>query len=306
MIAFIYYDKMSSFIKADYDILNDIVDVPYRSFQDIPRMFFSIMSSDTSFSWFAGGHAALAVLFSRLLGKKSIVILGGYEVAKLPEIGYGACLNRRSALLAKFALKFADKVLAVDESLKDEAIKNYGLSGDNISVVPTGYDHEHFKMSGQKENIILTVSQRSAYLRKGIPLFLEAARRMPHLKFVVVGKGWQDAPENVEFPGFVSDDELLKYYQRAKVYCQLSLHEGLPNALCEAMLCECVPIGSRANGIPKAIGNTGFYAENIDELVSAIEKAMQTSGGPARDRIINLFPIEFREARLRFEVELNR
>lgn len=35
----------------------------------------------------------------------------------------------------------------------------------------------------------------------------------------------------IEFTGFVSDKELLDWYQRAKVYCQLSRYEGLPNAL---------------------------------------------------------------------------
>ena len=45
------------------------------------------------------------------------------------------------------------------------------------------------------------------------------------------------ASHNVEFAGFVPHDQLASYYQRAKVYCQLSAYEGLPNALCEAMLC---------------------------------------------------------------------
>ena len=37
-------------------------------------------------------------------------------------------------------------------------------------------------------------------------------------------------------------------------------YERLPNALhCEAMLCECVPVGTRYCGIPTAIGDTGLY-----------------------------------------------
>jgi len=43
----------------------------------------------------------------------------------------------------------------------------------------------------------------------------------------------------IKFTGLVPDEELIKYYQKAKVY-QLSEYEGLPNALCEAMLCECL------------------------------------------------------------------
>ncbi|HWQ20862.1 MAG TPA: glycosyltransferase [Methanotrichaceae archaeon] len=286
---------MPPFVRADYDLL-DAIDAPYTGLRDLPGLLFSIIRADTSFSWFAGGHAALAVVFSRLFGKRSIVVLGGYEVAKLPEIGYGACLNRKSAFMAKFSIQNADEVLAVDESLKQEAIRNYGLSGDNISIVPTGYDANHFRPDGPKENLVLTVSPQVSYERKGIPLFIEAARCLPDIRFIVVGKGSIDAPPNVEFPGHITDEELLHYYQRAKVYCQLSLHEGLPNALCEAMLCECVPIGSRANGIPKAIGNTGYYADDVASLVKAIQQALDFSGKPARARIRKLFPMTLRRA----------
>ena len=59
-------------------------------------------------------------------------------------------------------------------------------------------------------------------------------------------------------------DELLNYFQRAKVFCQFSFSEGLPNTLCEAMLCECIPVGSNVNGIPKAIGDYGYILQLKD------------------------------------------
>ena len=292
IISFIYYGQgeISSFIQADIDILSkdfklDIIN--YNSIKDIPKLVLSILKSDISYSWFAGGHAALAVLFSRLFRKKSIVVLGGYEVANLPEIGYGACLSRKSAILAKFALKYANRVFAVDESLKREALQNYRLTGENIIIIPTCYDSEYFKPDDKpKENIVLTVSPKSAYARKGIPLLIKAAKNMPNVKFYIVGKGDENSSGNVIFTGYVSKRLLLKYYQKAKVYCQLSLHEGLPNALCEAMLCECIPVGSLANGIPTAIGDTGFYG------ITKLEEALNSSkdkGRQARQRIINLF-----------------
>jgi glycosyltransferase involved in cell wall biosynthesis len=78
------------------------------------------------------------------------------------------------------------------------------------------------------------------------------------------------------------------------------MREGLPNALCEAMLCECVPVGTDVQGIRTAMGDAGFYASYGDPLATkeAIEKALAIgSGKPARERIRRLFPLEQREKR---------
>ena len=59
---------------------------------------------------------------------------------------------------------------------------------------------------------------------------------------------------------------LRKYFSTSQFYIQASRLEGLPNALCEAMLCECIPIGNSVFGIPSAIGNTGMLFEGPSEI----------------------------------------
>ena len=228
------------------------------------RVIRYILRTDLSFIWFAGGHAARVVFLSKRFRKKSIVVVGGYEVAKVPEINYGLMLNPKSDRRVKYVLENTDLVLTVDESSKKDAINNARVNGENILAVPTGYDYEKFKAKGEKEDLILTVAyvNKGTIKRKGLETFVEAAKYLPNLKFVVVGPHYDNsirklksiASGNVKFTGFVPDEELIKYYQKAKVYCQLSRYEGLPNALCEAMLCECVPVGTRYCGIPTAIG----------------------------------------------------
>ena len=122
------------------------------------KMLRGVLWADLTFSWFAGTHAFWAVRLSKIFKKKSIVVVGGYEVAKVPEIGYGAMLNSKSARRVKYVLENADKVLTVDDSLKRDAIKNLGVDGKNIQTVPTGYYYEKFKPEGEKENLVISVS----------------------------------------------------------------------------------------------------------------------------------------------------
>ena len=316
-ILFIYR-SWSSFVKNDYEILKkhfDVHPLQWRGKRDIIKMIIGVIKSDLVFSWFASDHAGIAGILATIFRKKSIVVVGGGDAAYVPEINYGlwATGSFLDKKLAKYALKKADKVLVVDPSLKEDLIKNAKIKGHNIEYVPTGYDYNFWKPQGKKEDMIITVSGViwSNIKRKGLETFVRSAKYFPDVKFVLIGKHIDDsinylksvAPSNVEFTGFVSTKKLLEYYQRAKVYCQLSRYEGLPNALCEAMLCECIPVGTKYCGIPRAIGDTGFYVRygDVENTVEGIKKALESDlelGKKARKRIIRLFPEEKRENRL--------
>jgi glycosyltransferase involved in cell wall biosynthesis len=316
-VLFMAHD-LTSFFGNDYDILRKYFDVKVLLYKQegfpkfLFRLFKGVLWADLTFSWFADVHAFVAVLFSKIFRKKSIVVVGGYEVAKVPEIEYGAMLNKRKALIVKFVLKHADKVLTVDESLKKDAIKNAKANEVNIQTVPTGYDPDFWKSAYKKEDLVLTVANVTDIIMvklKGIETFIKAAKDLPNIKFVIIGCDYDNlikylksiAPFNIEFVGFLPQNELVKWYQKAKVYCQLSIREGLPNALCEAMCCECVPVGTNVQGVTTAIGDTGFYVPYGDPKATAeaIKEALKSDKGKdARERIKRMFPMERREKEL--------
>lgn len=315
------------FLKRDLCILRKHFDVrtaptfnrkkPITSIPNIFEILRGTLWADLTFSQFADTHAFLAVLFSKIFRKKSIVIVGGYEVARVPEIGYGAMRNPLYAQVVKFMLRHADKVLTTAESLKQDAVINAGIDGRNIRTVPECYDSEFWKRCEEKENLVITVAhiEQSVVRRKGLETLVTAAGYLPELKFVIAGPHINGsvnhlksmASPNVTFPGFIPDEELPRWYSRAKVYCQLSRYEGLPNALCEAMLCECVPVGTNYCGIPVAMGNTGFYVPygDVEATVEAIRKALNCDdkGKEARERIKRMFPLERREGELVMEIK---
>ena len=313
------HPTMSPFIESDLNLLRKNFDVKVvdvgsakKDFSGkvgvLWRLARGALWCDISFAWFAERHAKWMVRFSRMLGKPSLVVVGGYEVAKVPEIGHGSLLDPSKAKMVKYVLEKATKVLPVDESLKEAAIKNLGVRGENIQTVHTGHDSDKFKASGAKEHMVLTVGfvNKITIKRKGLDVFVKAAGHLKDVKFVLVGSSSDgtidelrsNAPPNVEFVGSVPHDQLVGYYQRAKVYCQLSVYEGLPNALCEAMLCECVPVGTKVSGIPTAIGDAGFYAPVGDPkgAADAIRQALGSDKGKAaRARIMSEFSVEKRE-----------
>ena len=88
------------------------------------------------------------------------------------------------------------------------------------------------------------------------------------------------------------------YFNKAIVYLQVSITEGMPVSLGEAMLCECIPVGSNVNGIPDAIGDTGVIVprRNIEDIEKAVRQALAlNTGEKARKYVLENFTLEKRE-----------
>jgi glycosyltransferase involved in cell wall biosynthesis len=161
-----------------------------------------------------------------------------------------------------------------------------------------------------KKDSVLTVAVCDSGARmgvKGVDLLLDAARLVPSTRFLLIGIGEPflqplaaRAPANVEIRGRVPREELLTLYRNTKVYCQPSRFEGLPNAVCEAMLCGCVPVCTDVGGTRTAVDGAGLLVPWGDPaaLASSINEALAwpaASGVAAREAIAGRFTLEKRE-----------
>ena len=301
--------------------------IPYAS--EFIKIFIYLITNirriHLCYCWFSDFHSFLPTLFARLFRKKSILIVGGYDAVSLPEIDYGLFYkNAWRRLLGTVSFKNANQIIAVDSSLirsinsyVDERGLQVGVAHfvknieNKCHTVPTGYDYNKWKrLAGiKKEKIVLSIGavyDKRNFQRKGFDLLIEIAKEMPHVRFTIIGlmdeafeHARQISSSNVAVLGYVPNDDLINYYSCSKVFCQLSLTEGLPNTLCEAMLCECVPVGSNVNGIPKAIGTCGFILKKRDKseakkLIKQAFEADEKMGKLARTRIIEKFRLELR------------
>ena len=314
----VYYGNKSTFIQRDIDILSkhfDVDEISIRKIGDVFSLIRKIRRNDVIYIWFAGKHAGISVFLAKLFGKKSIIVVGGYDAAKVPEINYGlwAVGSFLDKNLAKYALKYANKVIAVSKNLVDNLRKYVNIKME-ILIVPTGYDYDFWNPNNtKKENIVLTVAliNRPERIKlKGIDLFLKVASFCPNTKFLIIGV--KDKMKkiiinyvksnNVEILPPLPPSELRKYYQKAKVFALLSLSEGLPNTLCEAMLCGCVPVVTNVGAMPEVVREYGFIVDRDEKKIcQAIKKAISLSPelrSVVRDKIIKMFPISEREEKL--------
>jgi len=308
------YKHNRSFVKRDLDMLKKHFEVKsyyfnYKTFFKLPWL---IYKSDVVFIWFVSDHALFSTFFAKLLFKKIVVITGGYDVAGEEEINYGLMLNPILKKMVKYVLKHSDKILAVSDFNKREIEKYLGIT--TAEVIYNSVDSEKFYPEGKKEDLVVTVGFISweNVKRKGLETFVKAAKYLPEVQFVMIGQASDDsidylksiASDNVEFIGFVSDEELLHIYQRTKVYCQLSYYESFGMTPVEAMLCECVPVVCQRGALPEVVGNAGFYAAYGDEkkTAEAIKKALNTSSDElvkqARERVTKMFHHKMREKKL--------
>ena len=322
----IVFPHLSTFVRRDIESLSHHYQVrtckaniepslPVPTLAALLRLVRGIISSDLIYVWFADRHAAAAVRLGHLLRRPVVVIIGGYEVAAESEFNYGLLLNTETAATVRYIITEADLILPDDVGLRIDAESFFGRKIPSIVVVPTGHDPIRYVPEGEKEPLCITVCGTDDIGRarlKGVQTFVETAALLPSIRFAVIGihgkaRTWLESlmPANVQLIGLTPEDEVIPWYQRASVYAQLSRREGLPNALCEAMLCGCIPVGARVQGVTSAIGEDGLYAPFGDAEVTAplIERAMELSQSDderaaVRERIRTLFPPSRREETL--------
>ncbi len=323
------YPGLWTFVVKDLEILRqryDVRELHFHGLRDLLFLWQGVKWCDLTFSWFCTHPAFFAVIFSKILRKKSMVVSGGYDVANVPEIGYGVycgvSLRRRiKQACSRLAFSLTGSVLAVSRDNMGETLKNAKLKPDKVYLVYHGFDHNKFKVleNIRKEPIVVTVGSisRQVIKKKGYDLLIKAAQYLPDVHFLIVGRWGEDgsirelqaqAPPNVEFTGELKGVQLLKVFSRARVYAQISRHESFCCALAEAMLCECIPVVARRTALPEVAGDCGFYVEELTpEAVSAkIKEALaadENYGKAARERIIKEFPIEKRKKEIINEVE---
>ncbi len=152
-----------------------------------------------------------------------------------------------------------------------------GIDEKRIFMLQPGIDYKKFQMKNvKKEPFVLFVGNfsmdRPAIKIKGLEYLIEAAKRLPDVKFVIVGGGSsldelkKKSSSNVVFTGPLVGKPLIEMYNKALVFCLPSLTEGFGITVLEAMASECAIVSTID------IGQEGVMikANNVDDIVNGV------------------------------------
>lgn len=152
-------------------------------------------------------------------------------------------------------------------------------------IIPTAVEPVRGEETARDGTVVWAGGLR-AVKRPG--LFLELARRLPDLRFVLLGGELPTEPgfgreiresakklPNVDAPGFVSSDEVDGYFSRAALLVNTSSFEGFPNAFLEAWARR-TPVVSfvDVDGIIERHG-VGVVAADFDEMTDCVRDIAQ-------------------------------
>lgn len=282
-ILFVSRPAKVRFRELDFRILSQEHSVTNFGFRFTPlsvlQLFAEVHRNDAVFCWFAGVWTFFAVLFCRFLKKKSIVVPGGFDVANVPEFKYGLVYSPLHRWYVKYVLKNCDLALPITNANYREAIAV--ARPKKCEVVYCGVELKSGIKQSAKKKQVLTVGivNKSSSERKGHLRFIEVAKLLPDIPFILVGRQMDDtidklkasSPPNVIFYDFLSDEQLYNLFAESKVYLQLSYHESFGLSVVEAMSMGSTPIVSSNPALAEVIGDSGVVVD-IKDYQSIAEK----------------------------------
>lgn len=318
---FYFYTHATSSIQKDLEILrsrhsvNDL-SFPSREKWKIPFLFieqlFFLIKNAFFENWYtiivqsAGYHSLIPCIWAKLSGHKSIILVEDSDCVAFPSLGYGHFQNFLMKHFTRWSFQLVNAVVAGHKSmfLRDNAYAGTEQSRQGIlnfipnapferNVIPGGFDPSLFRINSSYmarrplSFICISDSNSTPVLKKinGTDLVIELAKRFTRAIFTIVGGKKikvSELPPNVEILDFVSSQDLPSQFNRHRFYIQLSITEGFPNALCEAMACGCVPVVSEVAGMPEIVQSFGGIAKQMDSnsIDEAVRDAVRKSERP--------------------------
>ena len=198
----------------------------------------------------------------------------------------------------------AEQIIVPSVFTQKELTKLYHLSKDKIKVIPLGYDQENYfirKDRNEMEAILSHYGVKMPYFlyvgrlekKKNIKGLIQAYQQLTinHQSLIIPslvligqpGYGYSEVKnqikknKNIIFLGYVKNQDLAVFYNRAEAFIFPSFYEGFGIPILEAMACGCPVLASRVASIPEVGGQADLYfnPQDISEITQSMNKIIK-------------------------------
>lgn len=179
--------------------------------------------------------------------------------------------------------KMARRIYTVSEFSKKEINRYFNIPLYKIGITYNGIDHvkkiqadENVLRKNNLQNKKYVLAVSSLNPSKNFSLVLQIAEQMPDVNFVIAGgsnakvfnnREFIAPPSNVNFIGYVTDEELMALYKNASAFVYPSIYEGFGIPPLEAMVWDCPVVVSDIEVFHEVYGDAAEYCPYDDSSV---------------------------------------
>ncbi len=173
-------------------------------------------------------------------------------------------------------------VLVRSDFEKKYIVEGFGFPVEKCKIVRLSYGITLPKKQHQKEPFCLHISLLCDK-RKNVKRLIEAAKKY-NFRLILAGKlrnqeeqqllnSWIGNADNIEYRGFISEEEKMDLYSRAKVFALPSTNEGVGIVALEAAAMGCDIVITKFGGPHEYYENKAKIVDpyNIDEIGQAVK-----------------------------------
>ncbi len=181
----------------------------------------------------------------------------------------------RFAAQARDAAARSDAIIAVSAFTKNQVVSLLGVEESRVHVVHHGIRRLDLPQGVAREKVILNVG--AIQKRKNIVRLVEAFEAVdPAWRLVLIGSDGYGAREihariaasparaRITTLGYVSAEELARWYAVASVFAFPSLDEGFGMPVLEAMAAQIPVLTSSRSALPEVAGDAALLADPED------------------------------------------
>lgn len=200
-------------------------------------------------------------------------------------------------IFSSWAARHATKIMAISESSRAEISKLFGVEPEKIVVNSLGVDRPvmHRGNLNGVSNYILYVGQAfpRRHLKETMLAFEKIEKSFPGFDLVAVGYDKYNPPvikqlsaeinarlgrNAVMYKEYVSDDELLRLYDGAKLLIYVSSREAFGLPPLEALAHQTPPVVAGGNLTREIFGENAFFVSDqgsVDSIAATITDALK-------------------------------